>query len=187
MYHYLPFTLPVNTLTYAWGTTQMISSADKKVSLPRRLLQPFLIALVIGAALGLTGIVKVLPTFLTTTLNNLSACMGPVAMILTGFIIGGYNIKDILYNKKIYVLTILRLIVLPAIILTVLYLLGADLMVMTMALVAFSAALGLNTVVIPAAYGHDTKPGASMALISHVAAVFSLPLMYALLCHFIKG
>ena len=42
----------------------------------------------------------------------------------------------------------------------------------------FVPALGLNTIVYPAAYGGDTKTGASMAMISHVLSVITIPLMY---------
>lgn len=187
LYPYLLFTLPINTWAFAWGMNQMVPSENGKVNPLKRLLNPVLIGLATGAVLGLTGIARLIPAFTITTLNNLSNCMGPLAMILTGFIIGGYDVKEILRNKKVYAMTALRLTVLPAVILTVVYLCGGDLTVMTMALVAFGAALGLNTVVIPAAYGRDTKPGAAMAMISHVGAVISIPLMYALLCQLMKG
>ena len=187
LYPYLLFTLPINTWAYIWGMNSMVPSEGKQVNPLLRLINPVIIGLFTGAVLGLTGIAKHIPVFITTTLNNLSACMAPTAMILTGFIIGGYDIKELLSDRKVYVMTLLRLTVLPVIILTVLYLLGADLAVMTMALVAFGAALGLNTVVIPAAYGRDTKPGAAMATVSHAAAVLSIPLMYALLCQIMKG
>lgn len=187
LYPYLLFTLPVNTWAFVWGMSQMIPSDGEKTNPLKRLLNPVLVGLAAGAVMGLTGIAKLLPAFLYTTLNNFSACMGPLAMILTGFIIGGYDIKEILSNKKVYAMTALRLTVLPAVILTVVYLCGGDLTVMTMALVAFGAALGLNSVVIPAAYGRDTRPGAAMALISHVAAVVSIPVLYALLTQLMKG
>ena len=186
LYPYMLFTLPLNTWAFTWGINQMVP-AEHKTNPLKQLLNPVLVSLAVGAVLGLTGISAYLPGFLMNTLNNLSACMGPVAMILTGFIIGGYSIRDLLANKKVYALTVLRLTVLPTIILTALYLCGADKIVMTMALVAFGAALGLNSTVIPAAYGGDTKPGASMAMISHVGAVISLPLMYALMTHLVKG
>lgn len=187
LYPYLLFTLPINTWAFVWGMNQMVPPEGEKVSPLKRLVNPVLIGLATGAVLGLTGIAKLVPAFLTTTLNNLSGCMGPLAMILTGFIIGGYDVKEMLSDRKVYAMTALRLTVLPAIVLTVVYLLGGDLVVMTMALVAFGAALGLNTVVIPAAYGRDTKPGAAMAMISHVSAVISIPLMYALLTQLMKG
>ena len=187
LYPYLLFTLPINTWAFAWGMNQMVPAEGEKVSPLKRLVNPVIIGLFAGAVLGLTGIAGYVPAFLTAALNNFSGCMGPVAMILTGIIIGGCDVKEMLRNRKIYIMTALRLTVLPAIVLTVLYLAGGDLTVMTMALVAFGAALGLNSVVIPAAYGRDTKPGASMAMISHAAAVISIPLMYALLRRIMGG
>ena len=186
LYPYLLFTLPINTWAFAWGMNQMVPPEGERVSPLKRLVNPVIIGLFSGAVLGLTGAARWIPSFVTTTLNHFSGCMGPVAMVLTGCIIGGYDVKEMLRDKKVYAMTALRLTVLPAIVLTVLYLLGADLAVMTMALVAFGAALGLNSVVIPAAYGRDTKPGASMAMISHVCAVVSIPLMYALLTLLVK-
>ena len=187
LYPYLLFTLPINTWAYMWGMNQMVPPEGERVNPFKRLLNPVIISLLTGALLGLTGIGRLLPAFLIQLLGNLSACMGPVAMLLTGFIIGGYGVRELLSDKKVYAMTALRLTVLPAVVLAVVYLLGGDLIVMTMALVAFGAALGLNSVVIPAAYGRDTKPGASMAMISHVCAVITLPLMYALLTQIMKG
>lgn len=186
LYPYLLFTLPINTWAYLWGVSRMVPPEAGQTNPLKRLLNPVIVGLFSGAIVGLTGIGRLLPEFVTSTLNNLSACMGPVAMLLTGFIIGGYDVKEMLSDRKVYAMTLLRLTVLPAVLLFVVYLLGADLPVMTMVLVAFGAALGLNTVVIPAAYGRDTKPGASMAMISHVAAVISIPLMYALLTQLMK-
>jgi predicted permease len=41
--------------------------------------------------------------------------------------------------------------------------------------------LGLNTIVIPAAYGKDTTAAAGMALISHTLAVISIPILFLLI------
>lgn len=186
LYPYLLFTLPINFWAYLWGMGQMVPAEGEKTNPFKRLLTPVIVGLFVGAVLGLTGIAKRLPAFLISTMNNLSACMGPTAMILTGFIVGGYDVKEMLSNKKVYVMTFLRNLVLPTIVLAVLWLCGGDLSVMTMALVAFGAALGMNTVVIPAAYGRDTKPGAAMTMISHICAVVTIPLMYALLTVLMK-
>ena len=52
--------------------------------------------------------------------------------------------------------------------------------VLTLALFAYATPLGMNTVVFPAAYGGETKTGASMAMISHTLSVVTIPLMYLL-------
>ncbi|MBR5479926.1 MAG: hypothetical protein IKU84_07075, partial [Clostridia bacterium] len=106
------------------------------------------------------------------------ACQGPVAMILAGFVIGGYNLKELLLDGKVYLATLFRLILIPAVMLLVLKALGAGEELMVLTLIAFGTPLGLNTIVFPAAYGGETKTGASMAMISHTLSVITIPLMY---------
>ena len=107
--------------------------------------------------------------------------MGPIAMVLTGFLIGQYPIKKLLSDKKVYIASILRLFVLPALFVVILKLLGANNTVLALCLFAYGTPLGLNTVVFPAAYGGDPSTGVSMATISHTACVITIPIMYALL------
>ena len=49
------------------------------------------------------------------------------------------------------------------------------------ALCSLQMPLGLNTIVIPSAYGKDASVGASMAIISHLLAVLTIPLMFAII------
>lgn len=182
LYQYILFNLPLNMVIYTWGFRVLTPVAKRqKQNFLKSLLQPSVVAMIIGMALGLSGLGKVLPEFAGTTLSNLAVCMGPAAMLLTGFTIGGFAFGSLFRNRKVYFATALRLLVLPCVVVAVLYLLGADKQTLILAMVAFGAALGLNTVVIPAAYDGDTHTGASMAVISHMAAVVTIPLLYALL------
>ena len=181
LYSYLLFCLPFNIVLYTWAINLLIPPEKlEKKSIWKKLAHPTLIAMAIGVLLGLSGAGKVLPGFVSTTLTNLSGCMGPVAMLLTGFVIGGYKIGGLLRNVKVYIITVIRLLVLPCAAVAVLTLLGADKEISLLAMFACGAALGLNTVVVPAAYDGDTRPGAAMAMISHIGAVITIPLLYAL-------
>ena len=181
LYKYLLFILPLNLAVYTWGVIILIPKGEGKQNPLKNLLNPIFISILIGAAIGLTGINKYMPSFITTTIDYCKACMAPLAMVLTGFVIGGYSIKELLSNKQVYIATALRLFIIPAILLVMLKLIGASALVLTLALFAYATPLGLNTVVFPAAYGGDTKTGASMAMISHTLCVISIPIMYALL------
>ena len=186
LYNYMLFTLPLNIAVYTWGASILIPkdsapAGGKKQNPLLRLLNPAMVSIALGALLGLTGAEAVIPAFITTTLGNLAACMGPLAMVLTGFVIGDYDVLALLRNKKVYAASFLRLFILPALFLALLILLGADDQTVTYALFAFATPLGLNTVVFPSAYGGDTSTGASMAMISHTVCVLTIPLMYALL------
>ena len=185
LYTYMLFTLPLNIAIYTWGIAILIPHGEEKQNPLKNLLNPVFFALFIGAALGLTGAANYIPDFLTSALSSLGNCMGPIAMVLTGFVVGNYPFGKLLTNKKIYIAAALRLFVLPAMFIFLLKALGADSVTLTMCLFAFATPLGLNTVVFPAAYGGDTSTGASMAMISHTVCVITIPIMYALLTAFI--
>ena len=168
-------------MLYTWAINLLIPPEKlEKKSIWKKLAHPTLIAMAIGVVLGLAGVGKVLPEFVSTTLKNLSGCMGPVAMLLTGFVIGGYRISELLRKGKVYIITFIRLLILPSVTVVVLTLLGADKTTALLGMFATGAALGLNTVVVPAAYDGDTRIGAAMAMISHVGAIVTIPLLYAL-------
>ena len=84
-------------------------------------------------------------------------------------------------DRSLYLHRLLRLFLLPALFILLLWLLGADRTSLTMCLFGFATPLGLNTVIFPAAYGGKTDTGAAMAMISHTACVVTIPVMYALL------
>lgn len=180
-YQYSLFTLFVGILCLSWGMYVLIpkeKNAGMLHNLKKSLLTPPIIAQVAGVLCGLLGVAKFVPQFVLDALDSAGNCQGPVAMVLAGFVIGGYNLKELVCSKKVYVVTFLRLVVIPAVIILALKLLGASDTVMILALITFATPVGLNVIVFPAAYGGDTKTGASMAMISHTLSVITIPLMY---------
>jgi predicted permease len=180
-YKYSLFVFFVGILCNSWGLYTLIPKEQNMSiwkKLKKGLLTPPLIALLSGMTIGLLGLSRYVPDFIVRVFDNAGKCQGPVAMVLAGVVIGGYNFKSLFLNKKVYVASLLRLVVIPAVMMLVLKLLGINDEIMTLALIAFATPLGLNTIVYPAAYGGDTKTGASMAMISHTLSVVTIPLMY---------
>lgn len=180
-YKYSLFALCINIICYSWGLYILIpkeKSLGLAANLKKGLITPPTVALVAGILLGLLGVGKYVPDFMISALQSAGDCYGPIAMLLAGFVIGGYNFKELILNKKVYVATLLRLIVIPSVLMLVLGALKVDKEIMILALIAFATPLGLNTIVYPAAYGGDPKTGASMAMISHTLSVVTIPLMY---------
>ena len=183
LYKYLMVTFLVGITCSSWGLYTMIPKGEGSLwkNLKKGLLAPPLLGLVLGMICGLLNLKPYFPTFFLNTIDNASKCMGPVAMLLAGIVIGGYDLKELLTNKKVYIVTFLRLIAIPAVFLLILSAIGTSKEVMTLILIAIGTPIGLNTIVYPAAYGGDTKTGASMTMISHVLSVITIPLMYYLL------
>lgn len=175
LFDYLIFTLPLNMFTYSIGIAWLVPSDKGGFSL-KSLLNPIFVSLFIGAILGLLQIPRV--RLVSTILTDCAACMAPVAMILTGFVIAGYEIKSLLKVKQTYIVAVLRLIVFPTIFVTALRLFNADNEIVFAALCANAMPLGLNTVIISSAYGESPQTGASLALVSQAMAAITIPIMF---------
>ena len=145
--------------------------------------------------IGITGLGEILYTtpslvFITNALADLGSCMAPIAMLLAGITVARYDFKKMLTNKKVYVASIFRLILIPCLLISLAYglillanIIGINLDYTYLFLFFFIIAtpLGMNTIVFPEAFGGDPSTGASLTLISHLISVLTIPLMYALL------
>ena len=181
LYLYMLYTLPLTVMAYSWGVFILIPAKKDKKSPLSNLINPVFISIILGIILGLLGFNNIIPAFVKNTISSFSSCMGPVAMMLTGFVIGNYDVLPLFKNKKVWILSVLKLIVLPLFFVFVLKALGADTTTLTLTFFAYGTALGLNTVVFPSAYGGDTTTGASMAMIAQLLCVITIPVLYAFL------
>lgn len=178
LFDYMIFTLPLNLYVYSIGTASLIPTEKGDKLSVKTFVNPIFIALILGAVCGLLSVP--LPKFITTAISSAGACMSPLAMLLTGFVIGEYSLKTLASDKKVYLASVIRLIILPSAFMAVLLLLKTDKDIIRVALCATAMPLGLNTVVFPAAYGGDTTPGAGMALVSHLISVITIPVMFSI-------
>ena len=187
--YYKLFYLPFTVMIYTWGISMLVPKDKISGGLLGKLLNPPTLTMLLGIVAGLTGLGAHLPSPITSSLSSLSGCMGPTAMLIAGFTVASYDMKRMLVNKKVYVATALRLVILPAVQLALLFGirevlntalgLGIGNMPLYLAFFASAAPLGLNTVVFPEAYGGNPETGAGMAMISHTLCVVTIPLMYA--------
>ena len=196
---YIIFTLPLWTIIYIWGVPSLLMEREEGAQEKSRkekiaesfkcLINPMFVALLIGAVIGITGLGEVLLSlnggkgiFLTQVIKLCGDCMSPIAMILTGITFAFIGIKKILANVGIYVVTVLRLIAFPLVfggiaLLVKKYVIAFDDAIFKCFVISLAMPLGLNTIVIPAAYGRDTSVPAGMALVSHSLSIATIPLI----------
>jgi len=165
------FALPANIFVYTIGLCILTKTP---FGIKNMFKQPAIIAMVVGAVLGLMQIQ--LPGTVVTILDSGSACMSPIAMLLTGMVISEYDFKTLLTNKKTYLLVALRLLVIPIVLVLVLKPFVSEQIIMAIVLL-YAMPCGLNTVVFPRLVNENCKIGASLAFISSILAVVTIPLM----------
>ncbi len=162
------FALPVMFYTYTIGFSMLTKSKFTW----KKLLQPNVIAIALGCVVGLTGIK--IPDVVEDVVTKSSACMAPLSMILAGMTISEFRLKVLLLNVKYYIVTLMRLIVIPcALAFVVRQLVGPTEALLTILLYAMPC--GMNTIVFPKLVGENCEIGAGLAFISSILACVSIP------------
>ncbi len=178
---YLIFVLPFWVCIYVWGVPYLLmprSQKGSRLSGLKNLINPMFIAMLVGMAVGLTNLP--VPAFLSSAVGSLGNCMSPIAMLLTGMTIARIDLKAALTNLSVYVVSVLRLLVIPIAAIVVLHFLPISYGLALCTVCSLAMPLGLNTIVVPKAYGRDTTVAAGMALISHLLSCLSIPLVFML-------
>lgn len=178
LFDYLMFTLPLNLFTYSVGIAWLVPDGRSGFSF-KNFVNPIFISIFIGAALGLLPVPKT--RLVTTVITSAAGCMSPIAMMLTGLVIGGYRLGSLFGKWQTYVVAGIRLVLLPVTAVLVLKLFHTPQEIVVATLCANAMPLGLNTVIIPSAYGVSPDEGAGMALVSQLTAVFTIPLLFYIL------
>ena len=182
-FEYLIFTLPLWMLIYIWGVPRLlIADSGKKHTFTESMksfVNPMFIAMLIGMLIGLTRIN--LPEWTMSLINVSGDCMSPIAMILTGVVVSSISLKKTFLNVRIYIVSIIRLIIMPALFVSMASFFKIPETTYICALCSLAMPLGLNTIVIPSAFGKDTTVAAGMAVISHLLSCITIPLIFSII------
>lgn len=166
--------IPVNIYIYTLGMGMM---ATGKVSF-RSLINPVFISTVLGIAFGLSGLA--LPAAADSFLESAANCMSPVAMLVSGLVMSRLPFGKLFGDVRAYLVSFLRLILLPAAIVAVLYLLGVGAELLVIMLILYAMPIGMNTIVFPEAHGIDAVVGAKLVLVSNILCIVTIPVMVML-------
>ncbi len=102
-------------LVFIWTHGAQVFSGERTVNLKKILLNVNLIAIAVGAVMMLCGIR--LPKFVGEISSSLGGMLGNVAMLIAGMTMASIDFKTVLKNKRLYLVLIMRMLVLPLIIL----------------------------------------------------------------------
>ncbi len=122
-----------------------------------------------------------LPGVATLFLSKSAACMAPASMLLAGLTISQFDLKSLVLNKKAYAMCALRLLVIPLTIFFVLRVVTDNTVLIRTTLLFYCMPCGMNTIVFPKLVDEDCSTGASLALLSNLLSMATIPLCMALL------
>ena len=168
----------LNMLQWTYGVSIM---TGKKVSLkPAALLKaPFMIAIMAGLLLFFTELP--LPGILTKPLSLLTGINTPLAMFTVGVYLAQTDILKMLVKPKLYLVSAVRLIIIPLLTLILLLFVPGSWMDMKMALLLASACpVGSNVAVYAQLHGKDYPYAVETVIISTLLSIITIPAVVAL-------
>ena len=168
------FALPFVFYTYTFG--YMLLTGGKNFA--KRLLNPITIAIVFGLIFGMAGVE--LPKVIVSMVSMGDGCVGPLSMILTGMVLSTFVLKELLTNKIAYIFAFIRLVAIPGLAYLFCWVFKFY-TILPMFLIITCMPCGLNPIVFPKLVGEDCRPGARLALITHIFSVITLPLWLSLI------
>ena len=189
----LPSTIAIYTYGYYVLTSGLGGEKQEKTSIKQKisfLWMPPMIGAYVGISLGLlsSGIGFTIPSIITDILQLAGNCQSAPAMLLTGAVLAKIPFKKLFVSWRSYAVGIIRLLVLPAIvggIFFIIHLCGAGgetfKLVFRLAIIVSAMPVGMNTVVFPESVGHDSTEGAKTCFMSYVLALGAMPLVFTLM------
>ncbi len=180
----LPFSVALNTYGYyilTKPTKEELASfngvdAPKRRSLIKSIVSPPLIGVVIGLILGFLPFE--IPSFVYSILTPAGNCMSASAMILTGAILATLPFSELFKSKRAYLISFIRLILIPVIGGAILFLLGVSREIFIAGVSLLCLPSGMNVVVFPESVGKNSIEAAKSCFVSYIIALATIPTIF---------
>lgn len=164
---------------FVWTYGIICMSGDKKqMSLRKLILNPGIIAVTIGIILFVFSIK--LPTPISSAIGSMASLNTPLAMMVIGFNLSRSNLLSALLDKRVYLVSILRLVLIPIASLFVLWALGLRGTLLISVIIATSAPVAAATTVFSVKYGADTELSVKLVAFSTLLSIFTMSAIVAL-------
>ena len=168
----------LNLLQWTYGVSLMTGKRGA-LRFSALIRAPFLIAIVIGLILFFTS--PPLPSLLTDALGSIAGLNTPLAMFTVGVYLAQANFKQMFTRGRLYAISVVRLLIIPAVCLLLLWPVPAAWQpVKTALLIAAACPVGSNIAVYAHLHGKDSAYAAQSVVVSTLFSVITLPLLVGL-------
>lgn len=179
LFYAIMINVSFNLLVYSLGRIIMINSEDKQISFAKTLINPALIATILGV------INFALPYNIPETINNGLDMVGkmttPIAMLIVGMYLSDMKIKDIVTSKYVYFVSLIRLIVIPLLMYIILMPFNLDPILFKSSIVISATPAAVVTVIYANQNNNNPDEASRIVFITTLISVISIPLIAILI------
>ena len=168
----------LNIFQFTYGVFIMTKKKDV-ISYKKILTNPILISFVIGIFIFLLRIPEI--DIATQTMSLISGINTPLAMIISGVYLAQADFKLMFSSKDLYLISLVRLVIIPIVTLLFLMILPKDLYTAKLAiLIAASAPTGSNVAIYAQQYEKDYSSAVLIVCITTILSIITLPLIISI-------
>lgn len=176
-----------NILMYTLGI-YLISGDKNTISWKKALLNPVLIAFVIGIILNLLKVKDYVPE-ISTFSTHFSNIVTPISMTILGMKMGGVQVLSLFKSWKTYYVSALKLVAFPVVIVAILFafkaiftngLVDADMIIGVF--IAFAMPTAGLASTFADGFNGDTENAVAFTLGTTILSILTIPVLYWLLC-----
>jgi len=173
-----------NVLMYTLGA--YLTTGDKKnISIKKAFVNPVLISFVLGCVCNLLGVAKYVPEVATFS-NHFSNIVTPISMTVIGMKLGAVPMKSLFTSGKMYYVSLLKLVLFPAVITAVLLAVkGISTEIILGVFIAYATPTAGLAATFADEFGGDTENAVIFTLGTTVLSVITIPALYWVLNLFI--
>lgn len=166
-----------NVIAFTHGVYMMDSTANKKFDYKKLFLNPGVISIVIGLPIYLLKIN--LPQIITQPIDYVASTQTPVAMLIFGTFLAHTKVKDMFKHKKMFLVALSKLIVLPAVMFVIYRLMGLTGTLLIALCISSCAPSANNTVMFAAKYDKDTGLASQVVAAVSFLSIITMPVIIA--------
>lgn len=179
IFYVILFMMTFNVHLFTVGIMILQGKVESPKVLLKKLCTPGIIASVMAFIIVLLRIKA--PAPVVGLLSSVGSITTPLAMIVIGSQLGMVNLIEVLKNRSLYVMTLFKLVVYPAVFCVVLRLLLGENMVTNIAAILMGLPVAGNVTMLCANYGGDTSLAAQGTCISTFLSLLTVPVMLAVI------
>lgn len=168
--------IPFNLMSFTLGP--LLLTGAKRFSL-RQMFSPCTVAAFAALVLALTRLRP--PAVIGEAAAFVGDITVPLSLMFVGSLLAGLPLKSILGTPRLWILTAIRLLAMPALLAPILRGLGSGQMLLSVAVIEMGMPAAINGSLICMEYGGDADCMAQLTLVSTLASIFTIPIVAALL------
>lgn len=181
------YNLSFNLLTWSYGVHLLDREgreSGKRDGLPLykrvlNLFNPSLLAVILGFSLFLTS--KELPKVVFDTCKLLGATVTPLSMMCIGFILSEVETGDVIRDYRVFLTSLIRLVLLPLVVLLALKFLGKSGFLLSIPVLLTAMPAAANAAIIAVKYKSDYRLASKAVFVSTLMSIVTIPIVIQIL------